>query len=57
MGLRRRIALFLGCRVGLSSPFIPEGFGHAHGNQAGRNALVGPKHDGFLYHRAGLMRQ
>ena len=44
--------MLLGRRVGAATPLIDDRLRHAHGNQAGRNALVGAEDDGFLTQRA-----
>ena len=57
MGLRRRVAAFLGNGVGLTAPFIDDRLGHAHGNQAGGHALVRPRARAFSTTGTRVVRQ
>ena len=48
MGLGRRVAAFLGDGVGLPPPFIDDGLGHPHGNQARGHVVARPKEHRLL---------
>ena len=55
MSLRRRIAALLRDGVRVPPPFIDDRLGHPHGNQAGRNVVACPEHDGLFQQRAGVL--
>src|SRR5690349_11218146 len=55
MRLGRWVALLLGCRMSLTTPFVADGVGHADSNQACGNAVVSPKPHSLLDQRAGVV--